>query len=138
MNIDRFKEHHANIIHGIDTLRKLAHQGIADHADDIASELKKLAQLVTQHLAIEDRILYPTLEHCGHDHIARMSLAYQNDMKGIANAFISFSRRWSNSAQLSSAPEAFRSEANSVLKDVHGRIARENREFYPAIETLTL
>ncbi|MGB6009288.1 hemerythrin domain-containing protein [Castellaniella sp.] len=136
MNIDRFKHHHVEILSGIAALRKLAHQGVADHAIDIAHELKALSQIVTQHLAIEDRILYPSLERSGDQRMAGMSRAYQNDMPGIANAFINFARRWSNATLLSKNPDGFRDEANIVLKNVHTRMVRENREFYPAIESM--
>lgn len=104
MNIDRFKHQHVEILSGISMLRRLSHQGIADHAVDIAHELKALAQVVTQHLAIEDRILYPSLEKSGDDRMARMSVAYQNDMQGIASAFINFARRWGNATLLARSP----------------------------------
>ncbi|MGB6242128.1 MAG: hemerythrin domain-containing protein [Castellaniella sp.] len=136
MNIDRFKHHHVEILSGIATLRKLSHQGVADHAVDLAHELKALSQVVTQHLAIEDRILYPSLERSGDERMAAMSRMYQNDMQGIASAFINFARRWSNATLLMKDPEGFRAEANTVLKSVHTRMVRENHEFYPAIETL--
>jgi hypothetical protein len=136
MNIDRFKHQHVEILSGISMLRRLSHQGIADHAVDIAHELRALSQVVTQHLAIEDRILYPSLEQSGNDRMARMSVTYQNDMKGIASAFINFARRWGNATLLTRSPEDFRAEANTVLKNVHDRMLRENREFYPAIEAL--
>ncbi|WP_323017917.1 hemerythrin domain-containing protein [Castellaniella sp.] len=136
MNIDRFKHHHVEILSGIAALRKLAHQGVADRAVDIAHELKALAQVITQHLAIEDRILYPSLERSGDDHMAAMSRTYQNDMQGIASAFINFARRWGNATLLAKEPESFRAEANTVLKSIHNRMVRENHEFYPAIEAM--
>ncbi|WP_322994713.1 hemerythrin domain-containing protein [Castellaniella sp.] len=136
MNIDRFKNHHTEILSGIAVLRKLAHQGVADYAIDIAQELRALSQVVTQHLAIEDRILYPSLERSGDGRMAQMSRTYQNDMQGIATSFINFSRRWSNIALLQKNPDGFRDEANQVLKNVHTRMVRENHEFYPAIESM--
>src|SRR5690606_30963132 len=107
-----------------------------DHAVDIAHELKALSSVITTHLAIEDRILYPSLQRSGNAAMATMAQDYQDDMKGIANAFINFARRWSNATILSRNPERFRDEANSVLRDVHARMVRENREFYPAIEAM--
>lgn len=136
MDIDRFKHQHVDILSGIADLRKLAHQGIAEHAIEIAHALKALSAVVTTHLAIEDRILYPSLQRSGHAVMAQMAREYQDDMQGIANAFINFARRWSSATQLSRQPEQFRSEANTVLRDVHERMLRENREFYPAIEAL--
>lgn len=136
MNIDRFKQQHVAILEGIHALRELAHRGIAGHAPEIADRLELLAGVVTQHLAVEDRILYPSLERSGDESIARMSVAWQEDMKGIASEFIRFSRHWSSAARLVDQPEDFRAEANRVLKAVHERLQRENREFYPAIEAM--
>lgn len=137
MNIDRFKQQHVEILGGIKALRALARQGIDEHAADIARELQALAQVITQHLAVEDRILYPTLEKSGNEKVASMSAAYQEDMKGIASAFIRFSRQWSVAARLREQPETFRAEANIVLRQVHERLQRENREFYPAVERMS-
>lgn len=134
MDIDRFKQHHVDILKGIATLRRLAHGGVVDHAMDIARELGALSSLVQLHLAIEDRILYPSLQKGGDAQLAAMGKAYQEDMKGIAHAYISFSRKWGLAAALAKAPEDFRNEANSVLKALHARMQRENTEFYPAIE----
>lgn len=136
MNIDRFKDHHVRILRGIARLREWSRQGIAEHAVEIANELKTLSRLVIQHLAIEDRILYPSLEKGEDAHIARMSRTYREDMKGIAGSFIGFSRRWSDARVLKREAADFRAEANVVLKRLHERMLRENREFYPAIEAL--
>lgn len=136
MDIDRFKHQHVDILSGIAALRKLTHQGVEDHAVDIAHELKALSAVVTSHLAIEDRILYPSIRRSGDTRMADMAESYQDDMKGIASAFINFARRWSSATTLAKRPDDFRNEANTVLKDVHDRMLRENREFYPAIEAL--
>lgn len=134
MNIDRFKHDHEDILAGIDRLRKLSHQGTAERAVDIADTLKRLSALVIRHLAVENRILYPSLEQGEDARMARMGKAYREDMKGIAAAFIGFSRHWSEALAVRKAPDAFRAEANVVLKNLHQRMQRENREFYPAIE----
>lgn len=136
MDIDRFKDHHIKIITGIDALRSLAREGVKERARDIAQELGALARLVTQHLAVEDRILYPTLAQSGNERIAAMSTRYQEEMKGIAFKFINFARRWSDAAHLTKEPDGFRAEANTVLRGVYERIQRENREFYPSVEQL--
>ncbi|MYN11668.1 hemerythrin domain-containing protein [Pusillimonas sp. TS35] len=134
MEIDRFKHHHVQILQGIKKMREYAHAGIAEHASVIAQQLKELSSLVTLHLAIEDRILYPALRQGADAELARMGKAYQDDMKGIASAYIAFSRQWRTGAAIAAAAEEFRAQANVVLRDLHARMQRENREFYPAIE----
>ena len=54
----------------------------------------------------------------------------------LADTYGEFSRRWRVGSQIAAAPEQFRSEANAVFKALHGRIQREDRELYPAVEAL--
>jgi iron-sulfur cluster repair protein YtfE (RIC family) len=134
MDIDRFKNQHVEILQGIAELRRLAHSGIQTNAPAIAAKVAALSSVITLHLAIEDRILYPAVQNTGDAHLAGMGKAYQEDMKGIASQYIAFSRRWSQAGQVAKQPESFRDDANTVLKMVHQRMQRENVEFYPAIE----
>jgi iron-sulfur cluster repair protein YtfE (RIC family) len=134
MDIDRFKNQHVEILEGIAELRRLARSGIQTHAPAIAAKVAALSSVITLHLAIEDRILYPAVQNTGDAHLASMGKAYQEDMKGIASQYIAFSRRWSQPGEVAKQPESFRDDANTVLKMVHQRMQRENVEFYPAIE----
>lgn len=134
MDIDRFKRQHVEILERIDALRKLVHLGIEKRAVDIARQVHELGMVVKTHLAVEDRILYPTVSQAGDERLAALGAAYQQEMQGIANAYIRFTSKWSDPVRLSATPDDFRAEANTVLKSVYQRMQRENREFYPAIE----
>ncbi|SHI18909.1 hemerythrin domain-containing protein [Pollutimonas bauzanensis] len=136
MDIERFKHQHVEILDGIASLREFAHAGIKEHAYEIARAVVALSTVVKLHLAIEDRILYPALQNGPDARLAEMGRAYQDDMKGIANAYIAFSRRWTAAAIIAEKAEQFRAEANVVLKTLHGRMQKENTEFYPAIEAM--
>lgn len=134
MNIDRFKNQHLQILEGIDSLRKLSHNGIEENAAQIASGIKDLSLVITQHLAVEDRILYPTLENSSNQHLAKLSKKFKAEMADIANPFIVFARKWQQTSEINNNPEAFRSEANTILKRVYERMRQEDKEFYPVIE----
>lgn len=136
MEIHRLKHQHAQILDGIAALRNLAHAGIQEHAQEIAKHITALSSVVKLHLAIEDRILYPTLQTGKNAALAAMSKTYQDDMKGIASAYIAFSRHWSSAEIVAEQAEQFRTEANSVLKTLYTRVQKENAEFYPAIEAM--
>ena len=134
MDIQRFKQDHIKILNQIEQLRLFAKAGIATHATDIAQGLEDLSNTVVHHLAVEDRILYPSLEKGTDPELAALSKKYQQEMTGVSNPFIRFVRKWTQEGALVNNPEGFRSEANVVLKNVHARISQENREFYPAVE----
>lgn len=136
MDIDRFKHQHVDILQRIDALRKLTHAGIAENSRAIAQQVRDLGKVVTLHLAIEDRILYPAVRKAPDARIAAMGETYQEEMKDIANPYIRFTHKWSDPAQVAADPDSFRDAANSVLKNVYQRMQRENMEFYPAIEQM--
>ena len=137
MNIERFKQQHRDILTRIDTLRTLTHAGISENAGEIATAIVSLSRIITQHLAIEDRILYPMLQTSQNSALAEMGKRYQEEMTHIANPFIAFARQWNTAAALKNDPEGFRSNANTVLKRVYDRMRKEDTEFYPTIETST-
>ena len=45
-----------------------------------------------------------------------------------------FARRWNRADSVLYDEQAFRDDANRVLRMVHERMQRENRDFYPRIE----
>lgn len=134
MNIDKFKGQHLDILDGIAGLRKLVHSGIAANAARISAQIIAMSGAIKLHLAVEDRVLYPALQACGHPTLARMSRLYQGEMAGIVDAYMAFAAKWNSAARLEQAPEQFRSEANAVLKVLFQRMRKEDHEFYPAIE----
>jgi hypothetical protein len=134
MDLLKFKEQHVEILAGIDRLRKLAHAGAETNAAAIASGVVALSSTVRLHLAIEDRVLYPTIEASADPALTRMSRIYQGEMQGIAASFMAFVSRWNTPQHVQADPAGFREEANVILKHVFERMQRENREFYPAIE----
>lgn len=133
MNIDRFTHQHLDILDGIDRLRARSREGVAEHAEEIAAQIVAMSGVVRLHLAVENDTLYPALAR-GDLRLARMGRACQNEMGDIAAEYLAFAGRWNLASRLVKAPEQFRQEANRVLRKLHGRIRREDREFYPAIE----
>jgi iron-sulfur cluster repair protein YtfE (RIC family) len=136
MNIDKFKQQHIAIVDDIAALRQLVHGGIEANAARIAARIVGMSGNIKLHLAVEDRMLYPTLRASGNTVIARMSNLYQLEMDGIVAAYMTFAAKWNTAAHLLADPEQFRNEANSVLRTLFERMKKEDHEFYPAIEAL--
>lgn len=137
MDISRFKQQHQDIVDGIDELRKLSHAGIAENAVAIAAKLHTLSNVIIQHLAIEDRLLYPRLARHSNPRLVALGQRFQTEMTDVANPFIHFSRKWQQARAIATAPEEFRADANTVLRRVYERLREEDREFYPIIEAST-
>jgi hypothetical protein len=134
MNIDKFKHQHVKIFDCIATLRHYAAAGIVEHAREIAGTVVSMSSVIKLHLVVEDTVLYPALRNSSNAVLSRMGMQFQSEMKTIADKYEAFVHRWNTSAKVAQDPEGFRADANQVLKILHGRIRREDREFYPEIE----
>jgi hemerythrin-like domain-containing protein len=136
VNIDKFKHQHEDILADIAALRQLVHGGIEANAERIAARIIAMSGNIKLHLAVEDKVLYPTLRSSGDAALARMSNLYQLEMNGIVAAYMAFATTWNAASHLLAAPEQFRAEANTVLRKVYERMKKEDHEFYPAVEAL--
>lgn len=134
MNIDKFKHQHTKIYDCIATLRHYAGAGIGEHAREIASMVVAMSSVIKLHLVVEDTVLYPALRDSRSSVLSRLGNQFQSEMKSIAAQYEEFVRRWNTAAKVERDPEGFRADANVVLKMLHGRIRREDVEFYPTIE----
>jgi len=138
VNIDKFKHQHIDILSSITRLRQLSREGVAENAAAIAAQVVQVSGLAKLHLAGEDRNLYPALEESGDARLVRMSRAYRDEMKDIAQAYLGFAARWNTARQVALEPDGFRTDANLVLRRLFERIQREDREFYPAVDAAAL
>jgi hemerythrin-like domain-containing protein len=135
MNIDKFQHQHEQIFNCIDVLRELSTAGIAQNARRIADMVVSMSSIIKLHLAVEDKVLYPALQQSDNAALARMGDQYQVEMKSIATTYERFVRRWNTASNVAQDPDGFRAEANQVLRTLHARIKREDRDFYPEIAT---
>ena len=117
-------------------MRQLARGGVAAQAQAIAEQIIAMSGLIKLHLAVEQRYLYPAAQACGVAKVAQLGRQYENEMHGIAGAYLDFAGRWNTPVRLAAEPDAFRSEANTVLHALFQRMRREDHELYPAVETL--
>ena len=136
MNITRFQYEHQDIVGQIDHLRELARAGVEPNAAAIASGIVAMSSTIKLHLAVEDRLLYPALRAGADAELARLGERFQREMGAIAAAYMEFARRWNTPQSVRADPEGFRANANTVLRQVHERMQRENRDFYPRIEAM--
>lgn len=136
MDIGKFKQTHLEIHACIRELREHSKAGIADHAAQIARLVNTMSSLIKLHLAAEDRGLYPALERCGDARVSRLGQQFQQDMATLLPQYTAFARKWVTATQVKADPEGFRADANSVLRALHDRIGREDRDFYPALDAL--
>ncbi|WP_157269739.1 hemerythrin domain-containing protein [Azohydromonas aeria] len=134
MNIDRFKNQHAQILDFIEKMRRCSHAGIIEHAEQIAQLIVAMSAVVKLHLAAEDQALHPVLDAAKNRELAHLGRQFQAEMASIASQYNAFARQWNTAARVQADLDGFRAQANQVLRTVFERMQRENRDFYPAVE----
>ncbi|MDM2841204.1 hemerythrin domain-containing protein [Citrobacter sp. Cpo086] len=136
MNIDKMKSQHVEIIEKISFLRKLSQAGVSSNAQEIATAIVSMSAIIKTHLSAEDQFLYPHIEQDGNSKLRQVSSKFQREMTDIVSDYDVFSRRWNIASKLIGNDEAFRRDANTVLRKVFERMQKENKDFYPLVERM--
>lgn len=136
MNIDKMKNQHVEILEKISFLRTLSHAGVSSNAQEIATAIVSMSAIIKTHLFAEDQFLYPHIEQDGNSMLRQVSSKFQREMTDIVSEYEVFSRRWNIASKLKGNDEAFRRDANNVLRKVYERMQKENKDFYPLVERM--
>ncbi|QLX25785.1 hemerythrin domain-containing protein [Citrobacter freundii] len=136
MNLDKMKHQHVDILEKISFLRTLSQSGVSSNAQQIAAAIVSMSAIIKTHLSAEDQFLYPQIEQDGNSKLRQVSTQFQREMADIVGEYDVFSRRWNIASKLMGNDEAFRRDANTVLRKVFERMQRENKDFYPLVERM--
>lgn len=136
MNLDKMKHQHVDILEKISFLRTLSQSGVSSNAQQIAAAIVSMSAIIKTHLSAEDQFLYPQIEQDGNSKLRQVSTQFQREMADIVGEYDPFSRRWNIASKLMGNDEAFRRDANTVLRKVFERMQRENKDFYPRVERM--
>ena len=136
MNIEKFRKEHVDLMAAVTSLREWVQHGVGEQAEAIHRQLSAMNSAIKLHLAAEDRMLYPALAKAADPVVARTGRQFQEEMGGLAAAYMASAARSSLAAKIAADPQGFRDDANGVFKALHLRVQRENRELYPLAEQL--
>lgn len=104
---------------------------------ELAAVRGMLRDTLVRHLKCEDWALYPRLKMSGDPDLAKLARDFVGEMGHVADAFTAYDAGWSAERAAADWP-GFCDETRAVLGAVEARIAREDRELYPAADTLAL
>ncbi|HNQ91653.1 MAG TPA: hemerythrin domain-containing protein [Alphaproteobacteria bacterium] len=99
--------------------------------DEVRSLLSTLLGKLTIHLAMEDKNLYPKAEASGDTDLAKMSVKLRTEMSGLADAVVSYGKKWPSGSAIAANQAAFITETKGVFDALAKRIQVEERDFYP-------
>jgi hypothetical protein len=104
--------------------------GLLD-AERLYRLLRQFDAILTEHLASEDRSLYPDMLASSDRRTAALASRFCEEMGGLTKDYAVFAARWSSAQALLDAPDAFQRDWTDLQGSLAFRIQRENAELYP-------
>lgn len=104
----------------------------------IASSLGRLEHLVTRHLELEERVLYPELEKDSSAILRRKAARYRTHMVPVGERFIATCRAWKMPGEISSDPSRFVDEFRAASDTLRMRMESEDEDLYAIAEALIM
>lgn len=107
-----------------------------DRPDGVSALRWQLARQLMTHLALEDRILYPTMQRSGDEKARSTADRLLRETGALAQAFSTYMTAWSDERITRDWP-GFRAETAAILKALGDRVRREDDSLYPLAERLS-
>lgn len=98
--------------------------------------LRELSELLGEHLAKEDHILYPRLLVDEDEEIRALAREFSDEMGPLGELFNGYLLRWNMKEIISVETDAFVSEMGEVFAALRKRIDREENILFPKVEAL--
>lgn len=135
MNTQKYQEQHKELLAMAGELNALLVQGTLEKEGGPARQiLGELAGKLTVHLAMEDKVLYPTLLNSGRKEAADLAQRYLDEMGGIKQAFTAYLAAWPSGSAIQKDPAGFITQTKGIIAAVGKRIEAEEKHLYPAAE----
>jgi hypothetical protein len=134
---DSFRKQHAEILTIAREINALLSDTLsATAAASIRPLMSKLAGVVTLHLAMEDKGLYPQMTGHANPSVRAMSKRYSDEMGSIAAVFTDYMKNWQTTPQMMANPAQFSADSKAVFNALSKRIHLENTELYALVDKL--
>ncbi|MBI4852089.1 MAG: hypothetical protein HY819_09855 [Acidobacteria bacterium] len=117
-------------------LSSLSKEPFVSEIDNITISLRILAGKVREHLALEDREIYPRLILFSDNNISSLVTKYKNDVGNLLPRFNLYIENWLNKTKIENNSLEFIKETDEILKALLYRIEAEDCELYPLIDKL--
>jgi hypothetical protein len=134
---DNFRKQHAEILTIAREINALLSDTLTPAAAAaIRALMSKLAGVVTLHLAMEDKSLYPKLTGHADTSVRAISQRYSDEMGSLAAAFGDYMKNWQTMSLILADPVAFSVDSKAVFNALSKRIHLENTELYTLVDKL--
>lgn len=116
-----------------------AHLNVDELSNDVSEVrglLFKLFAMLSVHLTMEDKVLYPKLLKHPDERVKSMARRFIDEMGGIGEAVEEYKNKWSSDLEIQKNPGDFIEQTKGIFGALVKRIEKENNELYKTIEEL--
>ena len=132
MNVDSYLDQHKEAVGLVlDLESKLLNP--AEEAEAINGILTTLIGKLTFHISMEDKFIYPKALESANEDLKTMAGKMQSEMGTIGGVLDSYAKNWAAVAQIKADPDTFVTETKKIISALKGRIAAEEKNFYPLV-----
>lgn len=133
--VHAYRRQHGEIQAAIGTLSNLLRtHDAASRTFDIRVVLNELSSKVSDHLTLEDRILYPKLLDHGDARVRAAVEELRQELGGLHTVCDHYFKAWSNVTSIATRFPTFRSETRAMLARLEDRMRREDEVLRPVLE----
>ncbi|WP_431854816.1 hemerythrin domain-containing protein [Azospirillum sp.] len=130
-----YRRQHGEIQAAIGALTTLLRaQDAASRTFDIRVALNDLSSKVSDHLTLEDRVLYPKLREHQDARVRAAAAELQDELNGLHTVCDHYFKAWSNVTSIAARFPTFRAETRAVLARLEERMKREDETLGPVLE----
>ena len=125
--VQSYRRQHGEIQAAIGTLTTLLRANDAvSRTFDIRVALNELSSKVSDHLTLEDRVLYPRLREHQDARVRAAAAELQDGLNGLHTVCDHYFKAWSNVTAIAARFPTFRAETRAVLARLEERMRRED------------
>jgi iron-sulfur cluster repair protein YtfE (RIC family) len=134
---EQFRSQHKEILTLTGEIGSLCLSGVVPgNESTIKAKLNALSGILSVHLAMEDRTLYPAMINGQNPAAKNTASAFKDQMGGIAGAFKSFVGRYPTGKSILDHAAAFGADFKAIRTALQTRISKEESVLYPLADKL--
>ncbi|MFH2028350.1 MAG: hemerythrin domain-containing protein [Nanoarchaeota archaeon] len=131
--IQQLKEEHKEIINAFDTILTAIKDKTADL--DLVEHFRDMRDVLDNHLALEDKFLYPRLQKLEYDELKELANVFSDEMLKITKVVLAFFGNYEKKEISGLRKDAkFKKKLDELIKTVKRRVSVEENILFPAYE----
>ncbi|HEV2594319.1 MAG TPA: hemerythrin domain-containing protein [Sphingomicrobium sp.] len=131
----KLRDDHAKLSRLFKRLGEVVDQSSPPSQIELFDLRRELISTLLAHLKLEDWALYPRLIQSSDAEISTVGAAFQDEMGGLAPAFLAYSDKW-NATSINGNWVGYCEDTREILEALTNRLTRENHELLPLLERI--